>query len=255
MTLTCKNCNTSFDGRFCPMCSQRADTHRLSLGHFAHELLHAITHTDKGILFLIKELSFRPGHVVREYIEGKRKKYFNPFSFLLIMLALQILAYNKTDLLSALTDKSAEMIRSMGSSIKYEDVAKEMDQARIKSEKAVEYNKALNLILLPILALMTWLLFRKSKFNYTENLIFHFFIMGQVLVFFLVFCVLPFLIFPDQVIVIYYLYFLLLLGYNLFSFRQFFQDTWTKTILKSVLLFAIYFTAIQQITNLALKYL
>lgn len=76
--IECKNCGTAFEGKFCPNCSQKAATHRLTLGHFIHETTHALTHTDKGILLLIKELFVRPGIVAREYVEGKRKKYFNP---------------------------------------------------------------------------------------------------------------------------------------------------------------------------------
>src|SRR5688572_10665036 len=93
---TCKNCDTPFEGKFCSACSQRADTHRFTLWHFAHAFFHALTHTDKGILFLIKELLYKPGIVAREYNEGKRKKYFSPITFLLIVMAIEIFASQKT---------------------------------------------------------------------------------------------------------------------------------------------------------------
>jgi hypothetical protein len=95
---TCKNCENSFEGKYCPNCSQKADTHRFTIKHFAHEFFHAFTHTDKGIFFLIKELFLRPGKVAREFNAGKRKKYFNPITYLLIVMALQIYLSQKTGL-------------------------------------------------------------------------------------------------------------------------------------------------------------
>src|SRR5688572_4842962 len=98
---TCKNCQTTFEGKFCPNCAQKADTHRFTVKHFAHELFHAFTHTDKGVFFLSKELLLRPGKVAREYNSGMRKKYFNPITFLLIVTAIQIFVVKKTEILTA----------------------------------------------------------------------------------------------------------------------------------------------------------
>jgi hypothetical protein len=85
--MNCKNCEATVNGKFCSRCGQNADVHRITVGHLVHEFTHAITHADKGFLLLVKELLRKPGTVPREYLEGKRKKYFNPFSFLVIMTA------------------------------------------------------------------------------------------------------------------------------------------------------------------------
>src|SRR5690349_14020826 len=89
-TTNCKNCGVAFQGKFCPNCAQRSDTHRFTLKHLFHESLHALTHTDKGMLLLIKEMFLKPGKVAREFVAGKRKTYFNPITFLLITTALSI---------------------------------------------------------------------------------------------------------------------------------------------------------------------
>jgi hypothetical protein len=75
---TCLNCeeNLEISAKFCPQCGQKTDTHRLTIGHIVHDSVHAITHADKGIFHLLKDLAVRPGVVAREYIGGKRKKYF-----------------------------------------------------------------------------------------------------------------------------------------------------------------------------------
>ena len=72
----CLNCETVLsDGqRFCAHCGQKTSTHRLTWTHFQHEFFHALTHADRGILHLFKELVLRPGVVVREYLAGTRQK-------------------------------------------------------------------------------------------------------------------------------------------------------------------------------------
>lgn len=53
-----------------------------------HDLVHAITHADHSIFALIRSLITRPGYVAREFTEGKRKRHFGPFAFLLITVGL-----------------------------------------------------------------------------------------------------------------------------------------------------------------------
>src|ERR1700730_19439583 len=75
----CLNCGTMLtaDDNFCPVCGQKTDTHRISFSHIFHEFFHTLTHADKGVLALLRDLAVKPGMVAAEYIAGKRKKYFH----------------------------------------------------------------------------------------------------------------------------------------------------------------------------------
>jgi uncharacterized protein DUF3667/zinc ribbon protein len=90
----CLNCGSPLEesARFCPACGQKTDTHRLTVSHILHDFFHAFTHADKGIFHLLGQLAINPGLVAREYIAGKRKKYFNPFTFFLILMSLFVLS-------------------------------------------------------------------------------------------------------------------------------------------------------------------
>src|SRR5688572_18664064 len=99
----CKNCNAPLSGNFCANCGQTSNVHRVTFKHFLHEFFHAFTHTDKGIFLLMKELITRPGHVAREYLDGKRKKYFNPLTFLILMASLYAYIGSKTGYFKALS--------------------------------------------------------------------------------------------------------------------------------------------------------
>lgn len=87
---SCPNCDSPMpaDQNFCGDCGQRRLHGRLKLHDIGHDLLHAITHADHSVLSLVRDLALRPGRVAREYVEGRRKKYFGPFAFLFIAVGL-----------------------------------------------------------------------------------------------------------------------------------------------------------------------
>ncbi|HEY0742225.1 MAG TPA: DUF3667 domain-containing protein [Chryseosolibacter sp.] len=257
--IECKNCGTAFEGKFCPNCSQKAATHRLTLGHFVHETTHAVTHTDKGILLLIKEMFVRPGIVAREYVEGKRKKYFNPLTFLLIMIAIQVFVTKQTDFYGKFTrqmQKLYEMIEKSNPNAAKgkEKFTKQVEEADKRMAFANDNSKIMNFIFIPFLSLLTWLFFKKSGYNYAENLILNVLIGGQTVVLFFVICIIPVMIKTSLVIIVLYLYLIVLLIYGLIAYRQFFQQKWRWVILKGLTLQIIYFVVLSTASDYILKF-
>ncbi|HEY3429684.1 MAG TPA: DUF3667 domain-containing protein [Cyclobacteriaceae bacterium] len=234
---TCKNCQTIFEGKFCPNCAQKADTHRFTVGHFAHEFFHAFTHTDKGIFFLSKELLLRPGKVAREYNSGMRKKYFNPITFLLIVTAIQIFVIKKTEFFTAFNQSLKTLTEQAAQSSA--ESRKQLDQSLKNADKqtsrVTENNKAFTLLIIPVLSLMTWILFKKSGQNYAENLVFNVLLMsGMTLIFFII--VIPFLILPSFVILWMLLDYIAIWIYTIIAYKQFYNQRWPVTIAKGVLM-------------------
>lgn len=260
LTTTCKNCEVTFEGKFCPNCSQKANTHRFTLGHFIHEFLHALTHTDKGMLFLIKEMFFRPGKVALEYNAGKRKKYFNPITFLLIVTAIQVYSVSTTGFFTHYTNSLQAVVQQMvagakGSPEKLQEVNRQMDEAHLHVGMVAENNKLLTLLFIPVLAFLTWLFFKRSGHNYAENLVFNVLVSGQLMVFFVLFSLIPFLLKPSLVMLWLLLYFPLSWTYSFIAYRQFFKQGWGRTILKGLVLQIIYMVAVQSVTVLLVNLL
>ena len=87
----CVNCGQSVvAGPYCSHCGQQRP-HRLSLAHVLHEIVHVFTHADKSIFAFAGQVLVRPGRVVADYLAGRRKRYFNPFQFLLLAVGLATL--------------------------------------------------------------------------------------------------------------------------------------------------------------------
>lgn len=96
--MTCKNCNQSFKGNFCNNCGQSADTHKLNLHFIWHDIQHGLFHFDEGIYYSIKELYLRPGHSIREFIQGKRVKHFKPISLVIVLATVYGLLYHSFEI-------------------------------------------------------------------------------------------------------------------------------------------------------------
>ena len=92
----CLNCETpvSMSARFCPHCSQRTDTARLSFADMTRDLLHAFMNVERGPLVFAWALLTRPGGIAREYVEGRRRRYYGPFATLVVLVGLTAVALN-----------------------------------------------------------------------------------------------------------------------------------------------------------------
>ncbi len=154
---TCLNCGRPVTDKYCGNCGQKAATHRFDLRHFfEHDIIHGVFHLDKGFPYTAKQLLTRPGYAIREYIDGKRVSYFNPVTFLLLLLAVNVFMINQIGLENMVAfDSKADT----GSTL-----------AKINGYYT-KYVKQLYLITIPFYSLFTYLLFRKSKHNYAEHLV------------------------------------------------------------------------------------
>lgn len=163
MTHKCLNCTEEITGNFCSSCSQATSTHRFSISHvLTHDFIHGIFHFDTGFFYTIKELFSRPGHSIREYVQGKRIKHFNYFATILLLLTI--------------TYFIKKWAKIEASSL-YDDA---MVSGLFKVLKG--YSKFAAFLHVPVIALASYLLFKKSKQNYTENLVLNLYLLCGLLV-------------------------------------------------------------------------
>ncbi len=89
-TYQCRNCGSAFtpEQRYCGNCGQKCNVDRLTIGQLAHDFLHALTHVDRTLLPLLWPVLVRPGRVARDFIEGRRKRYFGPLAWLVVLSGL-----------------------------------------------------------------------------------------------------------------------------------------------------------------------
>ena len=112
----CLNCGDTYEGDFCRSCGQPAMTERISLKNSFVNFVSSFFSIESGFLHTIYEVWYRPGYMVMDYITGKRKPYYKPFSLLIVMAALYIIATHVFDPGSLGKDKPS-LAASMGEQI------------------------------------------------------------------------------------------------------------------------------------------
>jgi hypothetical protein len=148
---SCLNCAVALEAgqRFCAACGQKSTTARLTMRDIAHDILHALTHADHSIFALVRDLATHPGRVAREYIEGKRKRHFGPWAFLLITVGLASIVIHLADV--------------------------QWFKPYSQSHATDILHRHINLVILlqmPLLAGVCALLFYRQRLNYAEHLVF-----------------------------------------------------------------------------------
>lgn len=69
---------------YCPRCSQALVSRRISWGFIRSELTHALLRADKGLLYTLRRLLWRPGAFLRAYLDGLRARHAKPLTFLVV---------------------------------------------------------------------------------------------------------------------------------------------------------------------------
>ncbi|WP_296142756.1 DUF3667 domain-containing protein [uncultured Flavobacterium sp.] len=151
--MICKNCGNTFEGNYCSNCGQPAETHAIDMHFVAHDLRHGLFHVDGGIFYSARELFSRPGHAVRDYLEGKRIQHYKPISMLIVLASFYGLFYHALgiNIFNAKTDHLFD----------YSEI----------NEWIIHHFSIITLLILPIASLTSFLIFRKQGYNFTEHVI------------------------------------------------------------------------------------
>ncbi|RYG54610.1 MAG: DUF3667 domain-containing protein, partial [Chitinophagaceae bacterium] len=96
-TIICRNCGNEFEGNFCNNCGQKSKTARLDWAYLNDEAKYTFLHLNGGLLFTIAQLFKRPGHAIREFVDGKRVNYYKPILLLFVVAGFYGLLVHNID--------------------------------------------------------------------------------------------------------------------------------------------------------------
>jgi hypothetical protein len=203
----CLHCGTRVSGKFCSECGQSSETKRFQFNQIlTQDFLKRAFYFDKGLFYSIKELYTRPGHSVREYIQGKRALHLNYFSLLIILIFIFKMIENLTP-------------------FRYSDlVSTDKEQVDFFEEEVKHYAKLFFISLIPLYALVTFLIFKKARLNYAEHFVINTFRSAALLLLTILFLMLASIIKDVSVVVIINrLITVIMLGYGTWFYYQYFS--------------------------------
>ena len=228
--ITCKNCNNQFEGQFCNHCGQSADTQRLDFKFLLKNLHKNFLHYfHKGIFYTSRQLFTRPGHSIREYIEGKRVNHFEPIGLLITFAALYGVLYHTfgINMFSGLSDNSLD------GKLDFKGVGNWI----------ADHFAIVNLFFVPVYSIGSFITFWKQSFNFYEHIYINTFLASQRLL--IRIATFPLLVILDETEKIFIFRDLLILAdivLMVWSYTQFFNKVKRiNAVLLSVLSYAIFF--------------
>ena len=95
--MICKNCDHDFDGDYCNNCGQKSTVQNINFKFLIDEISNTVFQVNRGLFFTVKELFVRPGHSIREFLNGKRKQHFKPLAFVLVVSTIYVLVTYPSD--------------------------------------------------------------------------------------------------------------------------------------------------------------
>ena len=156
----CGNCAQALTGPFCAECGQKWRVLDLSLRELTRSGWSTVSSLDWRFARTVKDLATGPGDMVRRWADGQRVRYTSPFRFAFIGTALWFLAH------AVFTD--------------VEDVRKLAGDTGVVLHR---YGQALNLSLIPALALALHAAFLGSRTRYLAHLCLSLYLFGAVFLF------------------------------------------------------------------------
>lgn len=248
----CGNCDTSYDGNFCPECGQsKADINR-PFSVLLIDLLGNMYAFDTRVLKTLKSVLYKPGEMALDYVSGKRVRYMPPFRFYIFISLIFFLLLNYSTVQNVKEGKKAHnnfvTVDSTKSAAKIVTDTKtlKLDFKQIKNNPEKYITKFYNylswslFILMPFYGFLTWLFFRKNQRHYLAHLIFS---ISQHTFIFIIFIVLITisLIFPHKEINPEDWLILLIPLYSITGSKKLFQRKWRTIILRHLLIWFLYF--------------
>lgn len=170
----CQNCSTEFRGNYCPQCGQQSDTKRINLRTAIEHALGIFTNMDRGFMRTCTELCYRPGYMIRDYLNGHRASYSKPLSLLFVLATVHFVVHY-------IFYQTSEAV-SWNSDMEIDDGGNEaLIQFLAMLRSVFEYLSAnqavVTLITILFLTIPNWMLFKLTRYGKRLNLAEHFYIM------------------------------------------------------------------------------
>lgn len=174
----CLNCDTQRVGAYCHACGQPFREGRLTLRGLWNDVALHFFQMDRGLLRTLRDMLINPGRVIRRYVDGQRRRYVNPFTYLFTGAATSLVSF------SFLKDSFTRWVQqTLASSAAHTPELLSPGKTKIFAElnlKLTQYNAYTMLVMALPFALLLRIFFSKQQINLAESFVFALFCFGHV---------------------------------------------------------------------------
>jgi hypothetical protein len=229
--MNCKNCGLSLSGKFCSHCGQNSKVGKIDFTSFINDFSESILQIDKGFFYTITELFLRPGRMLDDFLNGKRKNHFKPIAYVLTLSSVYFLITQVNNQSTWIDDMVSGYLN--GSTGK--NTIAELPLFVTWFLKNYAYSM---LILLPVFSLASFLSFFKFDKSYIEHIVINSYITGQQTIIYSFFAIAANLV---ESSIIEAVPFLLAISYTILVFWQLFsKGNRLINILRTIMTYILY---------------
>ena len=235
---TCKHCNYTYIGRQCPMCGMPGSWTRFTWKKLFNGFLDIWGMGNRPMFRSMGHLFWRPGYMIRDYLNGHYLSYFPPFKMLAVLTVfvatvIWLLGIDTNVSDAALIDNSSNLVNRYA-----------IMQGILNVLSFLKSHPLYSLLMrIVMLVLAVWIVFRKKGYNLVETFFAMVYLSCQMQMIVLIWLLLTrefihYSIFP------YTLPEILVIVLLIFDFRQLYGlKTWGsiwRTMLMTLLLIVLY---------------
>lgn len=179
---TCLNCNFALteDASYCSNCGAPVLKKRLRTKDVLNELFDVIFLWNKTFIITVWALLIHPSRVFRLYLAGGRNKYMNPLFFLLLCYLLYQLYISIIHQQLFIIEGMKGSIEGFNEGYNKGSSVPEVDMSVL--DKLNRYSKILFLLILPIIAFCSKVVFKSKQHNYAEHMSICSYLLGQIII-------------------------------------------------------------------------
>jgi hypothetical protein len=179
--MNCKNCKSEIteNDKFCNNCGAKVIKERITVKKLFSHLFNALG-WDNNFFITLRFLLSKPQTIIKEYINGTRKKYTNPFTFFAISLAVSLFVFNQyseqyirmSTMANLQQTEQSESVSISDNNKGFELLGYKNQDEYMKgnAELQLKYHNIISFLFLPIFTLIAFFVFRKP-YNYGEHLV------------------------------------------------------------------------------------
>jgi len=160
--------------KYCKYCGVKLAPKRLNLKEILKDFLKQFFELDLPLLNTLKEMMVSPGRFCREYIQGTRSRKTNPLQFYIVSISIYFFLYFALDINESIQQKVTDYQQfSPDAPVQLLSVIERFNHIIFSNIKYFSF------LIIPSLALILRIFFRKKPFNIAETLVFVLFLQGE----------------------------------------------------------------------------
>lgn len=236
--MNCKNCQTNLitEDKFCTKCGAKVITTKITFSSASEEFFSNFISWDNKFYKTLLHLFSKPEQVINGYLNGVRKRYMQPFAFLIIAITIYgIYIYFAKDSLFEYQDYLNAKFQRSGN-LKTDQFTENM--SRKINRFTVNYFNIVIFSSIPIIALLNLIVFRKR--NFIEHCITLVYSNAHYYIVFSIFSTIA-LFFSIHLKYVYPITLVYMILYFMYFYKKVFKLSVKSIILKTLLFWACFF--------------